>query len=120
MRTAPAPLRVTGMRWSEFFGGAGRLGLVLAAWAVSATAMAGEPRLNQMQVIGTHNSYHIAPAPAVLETIASAGRRRAEGLDYTHRPLADQFTRLGIRQIELDVFADPKGGLFAAPSLRKT
>src|SRR5206468_327102 len=98
-RYAPTPGRSARPRDRR----AGRLGLVLAAWAVSATAMAGEPRLNQMQVIGTHNSYHIAPAPAVLETIASAGRRRAEGLDYTHRPLADQFTRLGIRQIELDV-----------------
>ncbi|HZW31324.1 MAG TPA: phosphatidylinositol-specific phospholipase C1-like protein [Isosphaeraceae bacterium] len=96
---------------------ASRLGLILAAWG---TASAGEPRLNQLQVIGTHNSYHIAPAPAMLELIGSTGRRRAEGLDYTHRPLAEQFSRLGIRQIELDVFADPKGGLFAEPSLRKT
>ena len=43
--------------------------------------------LNQLQVIGSHNSYHIAPAPAVLELIAASGRHRAEGLDYTHKPL---------------------------------
>jgi hypothetical protein len=82
-------------------------------------AAADEPRLNQIQVIGSHNSYHVAPAPAILELIASSSRRQAEGLDYTHPPLAEQFNRQGIRQIELDVFADPKGGLFAAPSLRK-
>jgi hypothetical protein len=93
--------------------------MVLAAWAGGVVAAAAEPRLNQLQVIGTHNSYHIAPAPALLEFIGSTGRRRAEGLDYTHRPLAEQFSRLGIRQIELDVFADPKGGRFAEPSLRK-
>lgn len=81
--------------------------------------IAGEPRLNQIQVIGTHNSYHVAPAPAILDLIASTSRRQAEGLDYSHRPFAEQFSRLGIRQIELDVFADPKGGLFADPSLRK-
>ena len=83
------------------------------------TAAGGEPRLNQIQVIGTHNSYHIAPAPAIYDLVASAGRRRAEGLDYSHCPLAEQFSRLGIREIELDVFADPKGGLYADPNLRK-
>jgi hypothetical protein len=90
------------------------------AWSAPPASRADDPRLNQIQVIGTHNSYHVAPAPAILEMIASTSRRQAEGLDYTHRPLAEQFGRLGIRQIELDVFADPKGGLFAGPSLRKT
>jgi hypothetical protein len=32
---------------------------------------------------------------------------------YTHPPLAFQFQAQGIRQIELDVFADPDGGLYA-------
>ena len=82
-------------------------------------ALADEPRLNQVQVIGSHNSYHIAPYKTVLELIAATGRRRAESLDYTHPPLAEQFSRQGIRQVELDVYADPKGGLFAAPSARK-
>jgi uncharacterized protein (TIGR03067 family) len=81
---------------------------------------ADEPRLNQMQVIGTHNSYHVAPAPAILEAIAGTSRRQAEGLDYSHPPFAEQFSRQGIRQIELDIFADPKGGLYAEPALRKT
>src|SRR5262249_35038943 len=111
--------RVIGMSRCELFRGVGWIGLALTFWADGGVALAGDPRLNQIQVIGTHNSYHVAPAPAVLEWIASTGRRRAEGLDYTHRPLAEQFSRLGIRQIELDVFADPKGGLFAEPSLRK-
>ena len=35
--------------------------------------------------------------------------------EYTHRPLEEQFESLGIRQIELDVYADPMGGLYAAP-----
>ncbi len=94
---------------------------VLIALALpSATPIrADEPRLNQIQVIGTHNSYHIAPSPSILGVVAAASARQAEGLDYTHRPLAEQFSRLGIRQIELDVFADPTGGLFAEPYLRK-
>ena len=107
------------MAWHGIHGGARRLAFAFVCWAGSATSLAGEPRLNQIQVIGSHNSYHIAPRGAVMDLIAAAGRRRAETLDYTHRPLAEQFSRLGIRQIELDVYADPKGGLFAAPSGRK-
>ena len=76
---------------------------------------ADEPRLNQLQVIGSHNSYHVAPYQNVLELIAATGRGRAESLDYTHPPLSEQFSRQGIRQVELDVYADPKGGLFATP-----
>ena len=72
-------------------------------------------RLNQIQVIGTHNSYHVAPTSATLKLIESANREVAEILDYTHPSLEEQFGSLGIRQIELDVFADPDGGRFASP-----
>ncbi len=76
---------------------------------------ADDLRLNQIQVIGTHNSYHIAPTPGAMKIIASADREIAPKLDYTHRPLEEQFGILGIRQIELDVFADPEGGRFSTP-----
>jgi len=90
-------------------------------WCGGVRALADdEVRINQIQVIGTHNSYHIAPDTNVLELIGAASRKQAEALDYTHRPLTEQFSRLGIRQVELDVFADPKGGLFAEPSVRAT
>jgi len=97
-----------------------RLSIVLLSVLVTSGAWAGEPRLNQIQVIGTHNSYHLAPEPAVRAVIATAGRRQAEALDYSHRPLAEQFSQLGIRQIELDLYADPEGKLFAEPAARKT
>ena len=77
-------------------------------------------RLNQIQVIGTHNSYHIAPPPPVMEAISRRNPQVAQSLDYTHRPLAEQFSELGIRQIELDLFADPDGGLYAEPGALKT
>ncbi len=73
-----------------------------------------ELRLNQIQVIGTHNSYHIAPATALLDMIRVASPDTADGLDYTHRPLKQQFDQ-GIRQIELDIYADPDGGLYSDP-----
>ena len=107
------------MKWTAIRKGANCLGLGLVYGFGCPDASAGEPRLNQVQVIGSHNSYHVAPYKTVLELIAATGRRRAESLDYTHPPLEAQFSRQGIRQIELDVYADPKGGLFAAPSARK-
>lgn len=106
------------MRWRGFCIRAGRLALVLASLAAGAAALATEPRFNQLQVIGSHNSYHIAPAPAILQILASRNPQRAQALDYTHPPLAEQFSKSGIRQVELDVYADPRGGLFASPSAR--
>jgi hypothetical protein len=96
------------------------LRFIVALLGFASVASGDEPRLNQIQVIGTHNSYHVAPAPGVMALIAAAGKRQAEGLDYTHRSLAEQFDRLGIRQVELDLFADPEGGHYADPSARKT
>jgi len=73
------------------------------------------PRLNQIQVVGTHNSYHIAPHPSLAALIRSQSAALADSIDYSHRPLAEQFERLGIRQVELDLHADPVGGLHARP-----
>ena len=85
-------------------------------WVFIASAVAEDDvRLNQIQVIGTHNSYHIAPNPSVMDVIARENPELAKSLDYTHQPLHDQLSRLGIRQIELDIFADPEGGLYAEP-----
>jgi Phosphoinositide phospholipase C, Ca2+-dependent len=94
--------------------------VALALLLVPAAALAADPplRLNQIQVIGTHNSYHIAPTKDLLATLAALKKETPESLDYTHRPLPEQFGDLGIRQVELDVFADPKGGLYAKPSSR--
>jgi Phosphoinositide phospholipase C, Ca2+-dependent len=69
-------------------------------------------RLNQIQVLGTHNSYHIAPAPVMLAALGARGTN----IEYTHRPLTEQLSQLGIRKFELDVFADPEGGRFARPA----
>jgi hypothetical protein len=73
-------------------------------------------RLNQVQVLGSHNSYHATPYPEVLDALRGVNPATAAGLDYGHRPLAEQFD-LGVRQIELDVWSDPRGGKFAHPGL---
>lgn len=102
----------------------------------------GELPLNQIQVIGTHNSYSLPSDPRVFElmmpriqplldgmmkqmTPAMQARMKEEhpnpltadlrsALDYIHPPIEAQL-RAGIRNLEIDIYADPKGGLFAEP-----
>ncbi len=71
-------------------------------------------RLNQIQVIGTHNSYHLRAPEALRTLLAKHSPDEANGLDYQHPPLDAQLSS-GIRQLELDCFADPEGGRFANP-----
>ena len=79
------------------------------------TTPADRVRINQAQVIGAHNSYHLRSPESLRKLVAKFAPDLAQELDYNHRPLAEQFSRLGIRQIELDCFADPEGGLYANP-----
>jgi hypothetical protein len=72
-------------------------------------------RLDQCQVIGTHNSYHVAPGPIMDALIRLRSAADADSLAYTHRPLREQLEILGVRQLELDLYADPEGGRFAEP-----
>lgn len=82
-------------------------------------------RLNEIQLLGSHNSYHLAPdsgalaalslAAAANPAVATALGNPAE-LNYEHAPLVTQLNR-GIRTFELDVYADPVGGLFSSPAL---
>jgi hypothetical protein len=70
-------------------------------------------RLNQVQVLGTHNSYHLEDPPKLLSVITAFDKTLGQSIEYTHPALPVQFSREGVRQIELDVFADPQGGRYA-------
>jgi hypothetical protein len=72
-------------------------------------------RLNEMQVVGSHNSYHIQPGEALFALLTDFAPPVAESFEYTHVPLDEQFESQGVRQIELDVFYDPDGGLYESP-----
>jgi hypothetical protein len=75
----------------------------------------GEVRLNQFQVIGSHNSYKQLMDPAMFDsllTIKSAFPDSPLELDYGHETLTDQLEIYGIRQFELDIYHDPEGGRF--------
>ena len=71
-------------------------------------------RLNQIQVLGTHNSYKQPIPPPLLQALADLfSPQLALSLEYSHSPLPEQFNDEEVRQIEIDVYADPDGGLFA-------
>ena len=71
-------------------------------------------RMNQIQVIGTHNSYHAGLLPGIAKLMKQRDSGAYATLEYAHADLATQLNH-GIRQIELDIFADNKGGRFAHP-----
>ncbi len=73
-------------------------------------------KMNQMQVLGTHNSYKRAIAPNELALLKATSPKSALGLDYAHPPLSDQLDA-GARALELDVLYDPDGGRYADPLL---
>ena len=57
--------------------------------------------MNQVQVIGTHNSYHVQPAPTALH-IMRAFTREVDAWNYSHPPLDEQLNQ-GVRSFELDL-----------------
>jgi Phosphoinositide phospholipase C, Ca2+-dependent len=72
-------------------------------------------KMNDIQVIGTHNSYHAGLAPSEAKLLLQRNPKIYEALEYRHRPLDQQLTS-GVRQIELDIYADSEGGRYAHPS----
>ncbi len=69
-------------------------------------------KLNQVQVLGSHNSYKLLPPPPIAAALLAFDRELFESIEYEHPELGVQFAEQGIRQIELDVFADPDGGRY--------
>ncbi len=84
----------------------------------SAVAPDDDLRLNQIQVIGTHNSFHQAAPGDEYQQLAALNAEQAAQRTYTHPDLTTQLDEQKVRQLELDVFADAKGGLYSSPALR--
>lgn len=72
-----------------------------------------DTRMNHVQYLGTHNSYHLRARDDLFDVLLAFIPDQAPTLDYSHIPLQEQFDTQGIRQIELDIFDDPQGGLYA-------
>ncbi len=72
--------------------------------------------LNQIQVIGSHNSYNLGFAPSEEKYARGRNAKSYEGLEYHHASLTAQLSG-GVRQLEIDIVQDPKGGRFAHPKI---
>jgi hypothetical protein len=97
---------------------AGTAALAIAGAAMGQTQAAQDKvvHVNQIQVIGSHNSYHTGFAPSERKYLEMKNPRALRALDYRHAPLPEQLNG-GVRQIEIDVFSDAKGGRFSHPKI---
>ena len=74
-------------------------------------------KINQLQTIGSHNSYHKRTDPAILDFLNNLSfilpaNLQPSDLDYEHEPLDIQLNTYGMRSFEIDIYADPTGGRF--------
>jgi hypothetical protein len=76
------------------------VGVLVCLVFVSLYGSKAELRLNQIQIIGTHNSYHLRPSSEILKTHAS--------LDYGHAPLKEQL-EAGVRSFAVDIYKTERG-----------
>lgn len=74
--------------------------------------------MNQIQVVGTHNSYHreVSLSERAWHSRLLGG---AENYYYSHSALDIQAEHQGVRSFELDIWADPDGGNYAHPVVRR-
>ncbi len=85
-------------------------------FAVAVSALAQQPlRMTDLQIVGSHNSYHAGIASSESALLKKSNPAVYDALDYRHPPI-DQQLSAGVRQIEIDVYGDTNGGLFANPA----
>ena len=70
--------------------------------------------INKIQVIGSHNSYKKAIDPALFKVLQSRDSVSFSKIDYEHISLSNQLD-MGLLNLEIDVYADEKGGKYAHP-----
>ena len=90
--------------------------LSLSALAQNQPTQDDAVHLNQIQVIGTHNSYNTGFAPSEAKYFQEHYPKAFPGLEYHHQSLPQQLDA-GVRQLELDIVQDPVGGRFAQPKI---
>lgn len=74
-------------------------------------------KINQLKCLGSHNSYHQRANKFVLRFLKGLSGILPKSLDpkeldYAHEPLTIQLDSFQLRSVELDIYADPKGGQF--------
>lgn len=102
------PLRSNKLRWA--------IATAIAGIAILAFGQSvDDTRMNQVQVLGSHNSYHVGIDPELFTFLRQKYGERMDGLYYSHLPIEQQLD-LGLRSLEIDVVYDPQGGLYAHPA----
>jgi hypothetical protein len=71
-------------------------------------------KLNEIQVIGSHNSYKQSIDPLLFSFLSKRDSASMSKIDYNHIPLSSQLD-LGLLNLEIDVYADPSGGKYSHP-----
>ncbi len=74
-------------------------------------ADSGSLKINQIQFVGSHNSYKQAMSPLIHKALYLLDAEISESLEYWHVPLAEQLD-LGLRKLEIDLFYDPSSQSF--------
>lgn len=88
------------------------IGFILASCLGLAGCSSYEPRLNELQFVGSHNSYKLAMTAENAELLRARNPNAWAALDYEHIPLGEQLD-LGMRKLELDIFFEPTDASFA-------
>jgi hypothetical protein len=72
-------------------------------------------RMDQLQVVGTAESYKQRPDKALMGLIRMGGKKDAEALDYGLPAISSQLDN-DVRALSFDVAFDPKGGAYKNPA----
>ena len=70
-------------------------------------------KLNDLQAIGSHNSYKKAIQPELI-TLLEQRDSQIIHLAYEHLPVKEQL-EMGLRKLEIDIYHDPEGGRYNKP-----
>lgn len=91
--------------------------IFLSTFSLGATlhAQKSNTKINQIQVIGSHNSYRQALERDLYTMVSKKDTTNSyQSLQYEHIPISDQLNK-GLRNLEIDVYADTVGGKYAHP-----
>ena len=88
---------------------------LVAALLPCVSFAASVTRINDVQYIGSHNSYHAGLAKGEAELWQRVDPATYAILAYSHPPLTRQLDD-GVRQFELDIYGDKHGGRYARPA----
>lgn len=92
------------------------------ALASAPAEVTGPVRMNEVQVMATHNSYHqelSGPEQTAFDIATFDYGRYGDRLAYSHVPLPEQLGRQAVRGVELDLYPDPAGGLYEKPLIHR-